>query len=393
MREGREELSFQKSDSAEQRRNRALRFAILGVVLSFSTFLGLMHQMSRGWVPAGVDAFCPFGGIESAYALISTGTMLKRIAWSSFILLGAVLITAVLFRRSFCGSLCPLGTLQELFGRLGKKLLKRRLPIHRSVDRPARLLKYVVLLLTVGGTAVTAKLVIRPYDPWATYHHLFSADLFSEFPIGFTVLTLSLLGSLFSDRVFCKYLCPMGGFLGMVHRGGVFRVRRNDDTCIHCSACSRVCPVDIEIESMLQVHSAECILCGECVNVCPVRDTLFIGGSKRARMRHSTLLLVTLAIFIATVGGTTVIGAFEWELKTLAETVQKSGGFNPEEIRGRDSFKEVSEASGVSKKSLMKQFDLSEEEFGRPIKDVAMEREYQFDTEDVRQFISEKLKE
>lgn len=118
-------------------------------------------------------------------------------------------------------------------------------------------------------------------------------------------------------------------FLGLVHRGGVFRVRRND----------------------------------------------------------------TLAVFIATVGGTTVIGAYEWELKTLAETVQQRGGFDPGEIRGRDSFKEVSEASGVSKKSLMKQFDLSEEEFGKPIKDVAMEREYRFDTEDVRQFISEQLKE
>lgn len=61
--------------------------------------------------PVGVDALCPFGGIESAITLVFTGSMLERVAWSSFILLLATLIIALVFRRSFCGHICPLGAL------------------------------------------------------------------------------------------------------------------------------------------------------------------------------------------------------------------------------------------------------------------------------------------
>ncbi|NLO74189.1 MAG: 4Fe-4S binding protein, partial [candidate division WS1 bacterium] len=159
-----------RGERAQQRRIRIARWVVLLVILLISTTLGLLHQLlPYGKAPVGVDALCPFGGIESAFTLISTGAMIQRIYLSSFILLAAVLITAILFRRAFCGYICPLGTLQEIFSRLGRRIFKRAYRLPAAVDRPARWLKYVVLVVVVIGSARTADLIIRPYDPWAAY--------------------------------------------------------------------------------------------------------------------------------------------------------------------------------------------------------------------------------
>jgi polyferredoxin len=83
------------------------------LILAVSTAAGLLHQFAK-IKPVGVDALCPFGGIESFYTFITQGVMVKRIVASSFILLIAILIAAVLFRRTFCGNICSLGTLQEI---------------------------------------------------------------------------------------------------------------------------------------------------------------------------------------------------------------------------------------------------------------------------------------
>jgi polyferredoxin len=351
-----------------------------------------MHQFSKGWVPPGVDAFCPFGGIESAFSLIATGTMLRRIAWSSFTLLLAVILVAVLFRRSFCGNLCPLGTLQELFGKIGKKLFGKHFSVPSGIDRVARFGKYAMFVIFVMLTYVLGRLVIRPYDPWAAYQHLFSSDLFTEFSIGFGVLAASLSGSIFVDRVFCKYLCPMGGFLGLIGRIGIFRVKRNDESCTHCKACDRACPVNIPVEEAVEVRSAECINCNECINVCPVRDTLEVRGKKKGRISPSAIVLVSLALFIVVIITAGFTGGFEWKMKTMTEHVEEAGTFNPDDILGRHTFREVSEITGIKKKLFLEQFNISEEDFEKPIKESAHREGSGFDTESVRQFVREELK-
>ncbi len=386
-------MGYEKSDRKVLTKSRTIRLTVLVVVLVFSTTLGIMHQFSKGWVPVGVDAFCPFGGIESAFSLIVTGTMLQRIAWSSFTLLLAVMLVTVLFRRSFCGNICPLGTLQELFGKIGKKLFGRHFNVPSRIDRIARYGKYVMLAVFVTLTYILGRLVIRPYDPWVAYHHLFSSDLFNEFSIGFAVLVVSLIGSLFIDRAFCKYLCPMGGFLGLIHSIGIFRVRRNDASCIHCNACDRACPVNIHVEAVEQVQSAECLNCNECVNACPVRDTLWVSGKRRGRLSPVTVVLVSLALFVVVTVTAGFTGGFEWKQKTLMEQIDKTGAFNPDDILGRDTFREVSEITGIKRKLFLEQFNITEEDFELPIKDAAHREGSGFDTEDVREFVREQLKE
>ena len=141
--------------------------------------------------------FVHFGGIESAFSLIFTGKMLQRVAWSSFFLLLATLIVAFLFRRSFCGNICPLGTLHQFSPNSGKKIFGKRYEVNPGISKPARYLKYLALIVFVPLAWMAGTIrVIRPYDPWVAYHHLTSSDLFTDSAIGFIVLVLSLIGSL-----------------------------------------------------------------------------------------------------------------------------------------------------------------------------------------------------
>ena len=108
--------------SSSRKTARAVRLTALIGILALSTTLGLLHaDKSEFFLAASVDAFCPFGGIETVWSYLATGVMLKRIAFSSIVLLAGTILVALVAGRSFCGQVCPLGTLQELAGRIGRR--------------------------------------------------------------------------------------------------------------------------------------------------------------------------------------------------------------------------------------------------------------------------------
>ncbi len=398
-------MAFQKADKRAARRFRSLRLAVLVALLAISTALGILHQYSTTIRPVSVDALDPFGGIESALTLVTSGQMVEKIAWSSFVLLFATILVAVLFRRVFCGKICAFGALQELFARLGRKLFRRRFTVPSWIDRPARYLKYVALAVIVVMTAVTGTLFIRPYDPWAAYHHILSSELISGFIVGLILLVLSLVGSLFYDRFFCKYLCPMGGFLGLINRIGLYRVKRNNDTCTHCMACNKACPVNVLVESVAQVQSSECINCNLCVAACPVENTLYVAAAwskpvdssveptrrRTGRISPTAMLAVSVLVFAAVIGITTAVGGVDWTVKSLAKNVAEKNALVPADIKGTDTFAQVSALSGIPKEEFVREFKLSESAFDGPIKDAAHAPNSGFDTETVRDFVAARI--
>ncbi len=404
-------MSIERTDRVARERSRIVRWVVLGAALLFMTGITLAHQYVNVSKPAGVDALCPFGGLETLFTFISGGTFIKKTAMSALVLFGGTIILALVVRRSFCGQLCPLGALQGFFGSIGDKLFKKRPQVPALIDRPARLLKYAVLVVFTVWTWQAAELVMRPYDPWAAWAHISSAELFTEFGIGVAVLGVSLAGSLVYERFFCKYLCPTGAYLALLSKVSLFTIRRDADACIDCGACDKACPMNIKVATAEEVRSSECISCNECVNSCPAAGALEVKKPGGGAVSPLIVTVLVAGILLALVGGATAVDAFQWRMPSLAEAVEQHGGasglgdtggegaggpadvapggFDTSLIRGYMSMAEIAEVTGIPAEEFSATFGVPEDQLSRPMKDI--KDTYGFAPEDVRAWVEERL--
>ena len=232
-----------------------------------------------GWFNVSLHAICPFGGVVSLYELAVNGELVRKVQDASIVLMLVVFAAAVLFGPIFCGYFCPLGSIQEWFGKIGKRIFPKRYNhfVPRKLDRVLRGLRVVVLALVIYQTAMAAKLVFQDYDPYFALFNFFTGEAALA---AYGILAATLLGSLFVERPWCKYLCPYGAVLGWFNRIRIFPVRRRQETCIHCGFCDSACPMNIEVSKAGAVRSSQCISCYECTSErhCPIPDTVVIAS-------------------------------------------------------------------------------------------------------------------
>lgn len=233
---------------------------------------------------ASAESFCPFGGLETLYKYVASGgNYVPHTHLSNLVLAGAVLLVALLARNAFCGWICPLGFLQDMVSKFSGWVQKRFRLVRRAVktlktkgawlsaiDRPLRLLKYGVLVWAVGGAAAFGVMVFRDYDPWAA---LLTITEWSVGP-GLFVLGVTLVASLFVERPWCRYACPLGAASGLVSKFSPVYLQRNGDACKACGVCNKACPMGLKIDTASTITSVDCIGCLECVGVCPREGAL-----------------------------------------------------------------------------------------------------------------------
>lgn len=86
-------------------------------------------------------------------------------------------------------------------------------------------------------------------------------------------LGIALAVVLKDNRAFCKYACPIVGFLKPSASVSMMRVVATNDKCTSCRKCEVNCPMDIEVMRYVQegkpVLSTECVMCMTCTSVCP----------------------------------------------------------------------------------------------------------------------------
>ncbi len=91
--------------------------------------------------------------------------------------------------------------------------------------------------------------------------------------VGAALLLLIVVGSLFVERMFCRYLCPLGAVFALVSKFRLFKIRKPREKCGACRACTKRCPMGIPLYRTNVITSAECIDCMSCVEICP-RDNV-----------------------------------------------------------------------------------------------------------------------
>jgi len=269
------------SKALKQKRTAGIRLAVQIAFFVLVAGIAVNHTLEESGdsIPllssASLHSICPLGGVVSIYEYFDSGTMVKKTHESSFALMWIGFALALLMGPVFCGWVCPMGSIQEWIGKLGRKLFGRKYNhfVPYRFDRYLRFLRYGVMAWVLYMTAASATLVFADWDPYFALFNLWSSEVAIG---GIIVLVIVLVLSLFVERPFCKYACPYGAVLGVFNLFRIFKIKRNDASCIDCKACDRSCPMNIPVSSSGVVRNHQCISCMKCTSEqsCPVQNTV-----------------------------------------------------------------------------------------------------------------------
>jgi len=165
-------------------------------------------------------------------------------------------------RGVFCGWLCPFGALQELLGQLSRALRVPQWNPSAALEKRLWLGKYI-------AAAVVLVLVMTEIDPSGATIEIepFKTAITSKFTRAWPYVLYAgalLAIGLFSERAYCRFLCPLGGVLAFLDRLHLIDLLKRRPECGNpCHLCERSCPVRA-IEPTGKINTAECFQCLDC---------------------------------------------------------------------------------------------------------------------------------
>lgn len=316
---------------------RAVRYAVQAAFLVLTIFIGwrfyqfVLHFESpvHPFVPRpdSVDAFLPIGGFMALKYFLFTG-IVEPIHPAGFIMFLAICGAALVLRKGFCGWICPIGTLSQYVWMAGEKIFGRNFKAGRYSDAGLRAMKYILLsfFLVLIGLAMAPNMMLLFFI--TDYYKVVDVRMMKFFTemsqVTLWVLVALVVLSFLYKNFWCRYLCPYGALLGLLAKLGPVRVLRNDAKCSSCGACTRSCPMLIDVEKQTTVSSAECFGCLTCVSRCPSEGALDVSLYWKGRWKAFKPLLypvVLIAFFYLIVGAG--IAAGKWKSQVPYEEYQR----------------------------------------------------------------------
>jgi high-affinity iron transporter len=246
---------------------RALRSPRLRTILPASMLVAFVAILAAALLPLNVGPFdnsgaLRLGSFSDPESQNNVFDFLMWVLWLPLLTLGTVA-----FGRFWCGYLCPLRVTTEWAHRLGARLGRGggrvAAPLRLGWLLPSSflLITFLVKWLNVQGTARDGALLFMAIFALAT-------------AVGF-----------FSRRgAWCRYFCPVGGWLGRATRLSPLALQADRDVCATCvdkpclkgSELAGRCPAYLNPLN-LETNRA-CVKCADCVVNCPPeRSSLKLG--------------------------------------------------------------------------------------------------------------------
>jgi polyferredoxin len=258
-------------------------------------------------------------GFLLADPLLAVNSVANGVFRWEMLLAVPVLLSPLFVGRAFCGYVCPLGFLTELFGPRRERQpeprargVLRQVPlfgllvtaililfgsaiflvfdplslltrsaatlVYPAVDRGLRLAGDVLYLappLRGGVDSVTEVLTGRL---------VFANGLAYKLQLVMLVMFVGILAiSWFERRLWCRHLCPLGALLGLVGRGAIFGRVVDDRACSLCEACTAICPMDAVRDGGRSTDCSRCEGGLECADACSHGA---IRWGRRPRKQH-----------------------------------------------------------------------------------------------------------
>ncbi|MDI6740204.1 MAG: 4Fe-4S binding protein [Candidatus Edwardsbacteria bacterium] len=307
------------------------RLAQSASVLFFIYIVWAAKYPLKGFVnPAAVFWFDPLAMAVTAIA--------GRVLLAGLLYAAATLVLTFIFGRFFCGWVCPLGGLLDLWSYALRKIVRRK--YSERAPSAFRHIKYVQLALLIVLALFGLQLAWL-FDPITIFVRTFSYNVLPainngvEQAFGFALQkmgfpewldrayqalkenALNLSGSAYphtwpifavavvvfalaviKPRLWCRYFCPLGGMLAFVSKFTPFR--RRVSACTNCAACRNACRMNA-IKPDNSYLPDECALCLECVIRCPGK-TAFSFSKGRESAGHTDAKGITRRQFLFSLG-------------------------------------------------------------------------------------------
>lgn len=193
------------------------RKAIFGLTVFSLLYFGFYRE----------GCICPIGSIQNVTMSFFDPLYAVPIVVIIFFLLP--LIFTLFFGRTFCSSVCPLGTIQEM-------VLLKPVFVPRWLESGLRLLAYLYLGLAILFAATGSVFLICRYDPFVGFFRLSGNANILIFGACFLVL------GMFIGRPYCRFLCPLGVIFRQISRISKKHVTITPAECIKCRLCEESCP-------------------------------------------------------------------------------------------------------------------------------------------------------
>ena len=220
----------------------------------------------------GIELIDPFAALQVA-AAGKTFTLEMLLG-----LLPLLVVYGLIRGRVFCGWICPVNLLLEIVDWLRKKL-------HIKVEE--RVLPRHVKVYVAAAVLVLSLLLSFPvFEALSPISFINKGLLFGSMVGGLTLLAIILVELFWGHRVWCRAICPLGGFYEVIGKVGLVNVHMDHDKCIGCNKCKRSCLCDPEIlDDVVEgnatvVCAGDCMLCGKCVEACPTAALSIKPGRK-----------------------------------------------------------------------------------------------------------------
>lgn len=174
-----------------------------------------------------------------------------------------VAVTILLWGRGiFCGWLCPFGALQELLGELAVKLKIPQYVVPFAIHERLWAVKYLILL-ALFGLSLESLQTAEVYAEVEPFKSVFLLRFDRDWP--FIIYAVSLLViSLFSRKVYCRYVCPLGAAIAIPSGVRLFDwLKRRKDCGQPCQLCAVECEIGA-IDPSGEINLRECHHCLDC---------------------------------------------------------------------------------------------------------------------------------
>jgi polyferredoxin len=211
---------------------------VLVVAIAAASYFALRSRSRRGVLLVSVFSIiyfgfwrkgcvCPVGSVQNVVAALTDPGYAIPLTVLLFFLLP--ILAALLFGRTFCAAVCPLGAIQDLFA-----FRPKRIP--EWLEGPLGLLPYAYLALAVLFVATGTGFIVCRYDPFIGFYRL-DASL----GMLLTGVAMLLIGVVVA-RPYCRFLCPYGVILNWASRFSWKHATISPTDCVKCRLCENACP-------------------------------------------------------------------------------------------------------------------------------------------------------